>query len=232
MMKYALSIIMLFFSVWVHAEALHPIALEKVPLYPNDKASIQRGAKFFANTCMSCHTLIYLRFNSLAQKAGVVYEKMPVGIKNWYFGMTPPDLTLEVRVRGADWVYTYLHSFYQDSARQTQVNNLLIPNTSMPDILAPLRGIQVLSKKVAHTLPRASLQWYDVLELQQTGSMTPEQLDQTIADVVNFLAYASEPTKKERIDLGKWVIVFLGVFLILVYLLKREYWKDINRREK
>ena len=82
--------------------------------------------------------MIYLRYDKIAQEAGITYEKMPINVKTWPYGVTPPDLSLEADVRGVDWIYTYLHSFYQDSSRPTGVNNLLVPNTAMPDIVAAL----------------------------------------------------------------------------------------------
>ncbi len=207
------------------------IALEKVNVNLRDKHSIERGAKFFAMNCMMCHTMVYLRYNKVAQDAGVTYDKMPVNVKTWPFGITPPDLSLEVSVRGADWIYTYLHSFYMDPSRPTGTNNLLIANTAMSAILTAYQGQQVLAsdaKKSQFILDRLP-EWYDKLELKSAGSMTPQQFDATITDVVNFLAYAAEPYHNEQVRMGYWVIGFLILFFVLTYFLKKEYWKDVRK---
>jgi ubiquinol-cytochrome c reductase cytochrome c1 subunit len=202
---------------------------EQVSLDLNDTKSIERGAKFFANTCMSCHTLIYLRYDKLANDAGVVYEKMPVNVK-WPEGSVPPDLSLEASVRGADWLYTYLHSFYADPKRPTGVNNLLVLNTMMPGIIVPYQGQQALAVdlKQSETLNHV-WQWYDLVTLQSKGSMSSPEFDATIMDVVNFLCYAAEPFHAEQVRLGWKVLLFLAIFFVFAYLLKREYWTDIKK---
>lgn len=232
MMRYLLLIVVLLFSQGVFAEDIK-MALSKVPINSNDMKSIKRGAKFFATNCMICHTLIYLRYNKVAEDMGISYEKMPVNVKTWPNGVKPPDLSLEADVRGADWLYTYLHSFYLDTTRPTGMNNLLVPNTMMPGIIVPYEGQQILAQDVKQSrivyrdVYNANLQWYDLLTLEKQGSMTPEQFDATIADVVNFLVYAADPYRKEQAHLGWWVIGFLIILFILMYLLKKEYWKDV-----
>lgn len=212
---------------------LPKIALEKAPVNLQDVASIKRGAGIVSSICMACHTLVYLRYNKLAQESGVLYARMPVNVTNWPLNVKPPDLSLEVSVRGADWVYTYLHSFYVDPARPTKVNNLLLPNTAMAGILVPFQGQQALVQdaKWNERLFDHKLQWYDLLVLQAQGSMTPQQFDGMITDVVNFLAYASEPYQTEQRFLGWWVVGFLLVFFGLMYLLKKEYWKDLKKHK-
>lgn len=206
------------------------LQLAKSNVNINDVASIKRGAKFFSTICMACHTMIYLRFDKLAQEQGVTYEKMPINVTKWPTAVKPPDLSLEASVRGADWIYTYLHSFYMDKSRPTGFNNLLVPNSSMPDILAGFQGQQVLASDVKdmQKIYDHQYQWYDLLEESTKGSMTPEQYDALITDVVNFLQYAAEPYKAEQNRLGYWVIGFLLIFLVLIYLLKRAYWKDLH----
>ncbi len=226
-MKKYLAVIFLF---WFAAQAMaetSTIALEKVHTSSRDIESIKRGAKFFAANCMACHTLIYLRYDTLAQQAGVTYEKMPLNVKNWPLNVTPPDLSLAASAYGVDWLYTYLHSFYTDTTRPFGVNNLLRPNTAMPGMLVPYQGQQVLVKDFdsKQKVFNHQLQWYDVLQLQSPGSMTPQQFDATITDVVNFLAYAAEPYKNAQHTLGYWVIGFLLVLFVLTYLLKQAYWR-------
>ena len=231
MKRYLLTLLALFVVPCVlFAEETVPIALVDAPIDTSNVESIKRGAKFFAANCLSCHTLIYLRYNKLAQEAGITYEKMPVNVKNWPFGVTPPDLSLEIEARGADWIYTYLHSFYQDSTRPTGFNNLLVPSTAMPGIISAFQGLQVKVEAPPSTALFHSLQWYDLLVLQKQGSMKPDQFDAAIADLVNFLSYAAHPYQAEQQWLGWWVLGFLVVLLVLVFYLKKEYWKDIKKK--
>lgn len=231
MRKYVFLICFLIWTSVVYAQEAEPIvALESAPVNFHDKQSIQRGAKFFATNCMVCHTLIYLRYNKLAHDAGILYEKMPLNIKEWPNGVKPPDLSLEINRRGANWVYTYLHSFYVDPKRPTGFNNLVLPHSAMPDILAAYQGqqIRVPPPKNKRGFERVN-QWYDLVELKTPGSMDSEQFDETVRDVVNFLTYASEPYQGEQEQLGWWVIGFLIILFIFIYWLKHEYWKDLKR---
>lgn len=232
-MRYIFAIFLILFStqIWAEGEIFEGLQLAEAPIDRSDVASIKRGAKFFATTCMSCHTMVYMRYNKLAQEAGVTYEKMPINVKSWPYGVTPPDLSLEASVRGVDWIYTYLHSFYQDSSRPTGFNNLLVPQTSMPDIVAPFQGDQVLVKDPIPDLLN-HVRWYDLVKLTKQGTMTPEEFDGTIADLVNFLAYAAEPFRAEQHKIGWWVLGFLVIFTIMMYKLKKEYWKDVKKRRE
>jgi ubiquinol-cytochrome c reductase cytochrome c1 subunit len=231
MKRFLLTFALLLLPLVAFAEGELKIALSEAPIDTSDIESIKRGARFFAANCMSCHTLVYLRYDSLAQEAGVSYDKMPVNVKNWPYGVIPPDLSLEADFRGVDWIYTYLHSFYQDTGRPTGVNNLLVPNTAMPGIITPFQGTQT---RIAEPLPAIfhSLHWYDLVVLQKQGSMSPDQFDKAIADVVNFLAYSANPYQATQHAIGWWVVGFLLVLFVLSYFLKREYWKDIDRKNK
>lgn len=230
-MKRYLLLALAFFSVMstpVFAEDAAHIALSKAPVNTSDLESVKRGAKFFAANCMSCHTMVYLRYDKLAQENGVLYDKMPVNVKTWPNGVVPPDLSLEVDVRGADWIYTYLHSFYQDTNRPSGVNNLLVLNTAMPGIITAFQGIQTRIEgqpTIFH-----DLHWYDLLVLQKPGSLTADQFDAAMRDLLNFLSYAAHPYEAEQHYLGWWVLGFLFIFLIFAYYLKKEYWKDIKKK--
>jgi len=230
MRKYAWLIGLLLYSALSFAEQDVVIRLDKANINLHDKKSIERGGKFFATTCMVCHTLIYMRYDSLAKKVGVVYEKMPVNVTKWPLDVKPPDLSLEVNRRGADWVYTYLHSFYLDPTRPTGTNNLLFHNTAMTNVLAPFQGLQSkipdsdLGELIYH-----KPNWFNLLKQTSSGSMSPEEFDATIRDVVTFLAYASAPYQLQQEALGKWVLVFLFILFILAYFLKRSYWQDLKR---
>lgn len=230
MIRYIFAILAIFFAlpVWANEEGHQGLQLSQAPINRSDMESVKRGAKFFATNCMSCHTLVYLRYDKVAHEAGITYEKMPINVKSWPYGVTPPDLSLEADIRGVDWIYTYLHSFYQDSTRPTGVNNLLVPNTAMANILGPYQGDQEFVQHPIKDL-MGNVRWYDMLKLTKQGNMTPEQFDETTADVVNFLAYASAPYYQEQRNIGVWVLGFLCVLLVLMYLLKREYWKDVKK---
>jgi ubiquinol-cytochrome c reductase cytochrome c1 subunit len=234
MKRYILAILMLLFATTVFAEGEATIGLATAPINKSDMESVKRGAKFFASTCMSCHTMIYLRYDPIAQEAGITYDKMPINVKEWPYGVVPPDLSLEISVRGVNWVYTYLHSFYTDKSRPTGVNNLLVPGTAMPGIISAYQGEQVLlpATTVRSGLLVEDLQWYDKVELIRQGSMTPDQFDAAMADLVNFLSYAAEPYRAEQHQLGWWVLGFLVILFILMYALKKEYWKDVKKHKK
>lgn len=208
-----------------------PIKLEKVKVNTSDKASVMRGAKFFAAQCQTCHTMRYLQHNKLAAKAGVTLDKMPLKNKEWWLNVVPPDLTLIARVKGADWLYTYFHSFYKDSSRPTGYNNLLSPNVNMMNIFAGMQGEQVLTKEgkeeVAHAGWR-KMHYYNVLEMVKQGSMTPAEFNATMTDLVNFMVYASDPQKAEHQAIGYWVLGFLVFFFIIAYMLKKAYWKKVK----
>ncbi|QNK03846.1 cytochrome c1 [Dyella telluris] len=207
-----------------------------------DQASLQRGAKLFFNYCVGCHSLKYVRYSRMAEDLGLsedevmknlnftgakfgdpVIAHMPDDSAQQFFGKAPPDLSLEVRAKeqGADWVYSYLNSFYVDPTRPVGWNNTVFPNASMPFPLWELQGIQTAVKKEGSD---------DVekLELSQPGTLTPAQYQQATRDLSNFLEYAAEPAALQRQRYGIWVLLFLAGFTFLAYLLKKEYWKDVH----
>lgn len=215
---------------WALAEGEATIALSPATIHSSDMEAVKRGAKFFAANCMSCHTMVYLRYDKLAQAQGVSYDKMPVNVKNWPNGITPPDLSLEADVRGVDWIYTYLHSFYQDNTRPNGVNNLLVLNTAMPGIISAFQGTQIRIEGAAPSAIYHDTHWFDLLVLQKQGSMTPDQFDEAITDLVTFFDYAAHPYQEDQRWIGWWVLGFLFIFFILAYYLKKEYWKDIKKK--
>lgn len=235
-MKIKIRIIILFLlffpAVALAAQAGSPIVLESPHVNTADKASVLRGGKFFAQNCMVCHTMKYLKHNELAEKAGVTLDKMPLENKEWWLGIVPPDLTLIARQRGAAWLYTYFHSFYKDPSRPTGYNNLLMKDVNMLNVFATYQGDQVLTEEGKETLKENQYygkpHYYTVLKLVRSGSMTPEEFDQTTTDLVNFLVYASDPEKAKREYLGLWVLVFLFIFIVLTYFLKKAFWKDVE----
>ena len=139
----------------------------------------------------------------------------PVDAKKW-FGVAPPDLSVEVRARGADWVYAYLRGYYRDSTTATGWNNTVYVKTAMPHILYELQGEQVLNHKT------------NALELIKPGKLSASEYNLFVADLTNYMAYMAEPTKQSRQHTGWWVLLFLGVLLILAKILKNEYWRDVK----
>ena len=205
-------------------------------------ASLQRGARNFVNFCMGCHSAQYVRYNRLAEDLGISDDQMidnlmfaaekpqetmtiamPESDAQRWFGQAPPDLSLVARSRGTDYLYTFLRTFYLEEGSPTGVNNLVLANASMPHVLWELQGEQRLveeTDEAGHKVQR--------LELVRPGRMSPEDYDQFVKDLVNFLDYVGEPMQLERIRLGGWVIAFLLVFGLFSYLLKVEIWKDIK----
>ena len=211
-------------------------------------ASLQRGARDFMNYCAGCHSLKYLRYNRLGRDLGIpedllkanlmfttdkvgepiVSSMSPVDAEKW-FGRAPPDLSLVTRARGESWLYSYLLTFYADPSKTTGVNNLMLPGLSMPHVLSSLQGTQVLVKEEngetgehhgGHGKPK--------FELTQKGALTPEQYKEFVADLTNFLAYAAEPGRSGRVSVGFKVMAYLLVLLVLTYMLKKEFWKDVH----
>lgn len=210
----------------------------------HDIASVQRGARVFFNYCAGCHSLEYMRYERISQDLGLsekqvldnfdfngakfgdhAISSMPAADAAEWFGKAPPDLSLEVRAKGENWVYSYLKSFYLDPSRPVGWNNTVFPNASMPDPLWSLQGVQTAVYAPAKAGEDAKV---EKLEINQPGLETPEQFDRTARDVTAFLTYVAEPNTYARERLGLWVLMYLVAFSLLAVFLKREYWKDIH----
>jgi ubiquinol-cytochrome c reductase cytochrome c1 subunit len=210
-----------------------------------DRASLQRGAQAYMSYCSGCHSLKYLRYSRMADDLGLseqqvmdnlnftgaafgeqIQVSMPHDEASKWFGKMPPDLSLISRVRGSDWVYSYLKSFYIDESRPLGWNNSVFPNASMPNPLWELQGIQ-------HPIHgKAEQEGIDPpvtgFTIGQPGKVDARQYDQTVRDITNFLEYAGEPAALKRQSLGVWVVLFLALLTFLAYLVKTEYWKDVH----
>lgn len=204
------------------------------PIDASDHASLQRGAKTFINNCLNCHSANYMRYNRL-QDIGLTEKQIkdnllfagekvgdtmtvamnPKDAKKW-FGVVPPDLSVEVRARGADWVYAYMRGFYRDETTPTGWNNIVYDKVAMPHVLYEMQGEQVLNHETHQ------------LELVKPGKLSPSEYNAYVGDLTNYMAFMAEPGKQQRQQLGWWVLLFLGVILVLVRKLKKEYWKDIK----
>ena len=222
------------------------IALLKSGTDISNTESLQRGARNFMNYCSGCHSLKYLRYNRLAKDLKIpeselagnlmftsdkafdtINSSMPKDSDAW-FGKAPPDLSLMARERGVDYLYSYLKGFYVDKTRPWGVNNLYLPSAAMPDVLAELHGLQkpvFKNEQDERGNARMVLVGADAMT---PGSMKPEEYDQFVRDTVNFLDYAGEPVKDKRQSMGIFVMLFLLVFFVFAYLLKKEYWKDVH----
>ena len=188
------------------------------PINLKDKVSLQNGAKLFVNYCMGCHGLKYMRYERLAEDLGIPVElaqqylnfttdkagdtmdnaMVEADAKDW-FGAAPPDLTLEARLRGSDWLYSYLIGFYEDDTRPYGYNNHVFPSVGMPHVMADMEA-----------------------------SMDKEEFQRNMADLTNFLTYTAEPVRLERERLGVWVLLFLFIMFWPAYFMKKEYWKDVH----
>ena len=208
--------------------------LGSAPIDPSDKASLQRGARTFVNNCLNCHSANYMRYNRLVDigltekeiEENLLFAGKKVGdtmsvamnpkdAKKW-FGVTPPDLTVETRARGVDWFYAYMRGFYKDESTASGWNNVVFDKVAMPHVLYQLQGEQVLNHET------------HALELVKPGKLNPEEYNAFVADLTNYMAFMAEPAKQQRKSLGIWVLLFLGVLLVLVKKVKAAYWKDIK----
>lgn len=244
-----LLITLLFAPALALAAADH-LKLDRAPINEDDQASLQRGARHFVNYCMNCHSASYMRFNRLQDiglteaqiRDNLVFTGVKVGevmkiamdpkdAKAW-FGATPPDLSVTARSRasadgsGADWLYTYLRSFYRDAERPTGWNNTVYPNVGMPHALWELQGEQVLVERKVQG--EGFMKTDMALKLDKPGVLSAAEYDQMAADLVNYLVYMGEPVRTERKTIGMFVLLALGVLFIFVYALKKEYWKDVH----
>lgn len=240
------------------------IRMEPAPINRLDLASQQRGARIFVNYCLNCHTAKYMRYNRLtdlglteaqirdnlmfaSDRIGdtMTIAMRPADAKAW-FGVAPPDLTVEARVRGADWLYNYFLGFYRDEGTPSGWNNVVFPNVAMPHVLVEMggmnrlvttefkdheqaqaaalaaRGISVLAPGKNHTYT------VQTLVVESPGTLTPVEYQRMVADLVNFLDYMGEPAKNKRVSLGLIVLLYLGVLFVFAYWLKREYWKEVH----
>jgi len=214
--------------------------LEQVNIRLDDVAAMQRGARLYFNYCSGCHSLQYLRYSRIAEDLQLdpkdveksfmfnggkigdpIVSRMPAADATRWFGKAPPDLSLEARSKGADWIHAYLKSFYVDPGRPLGWNNTVFPNASMPNALWELQGLQA-------GIGGGHDGAVEKLELHTPGRQTPQEFDRTVRDITAFLQYAGEPAALKREAMGVWVLLYLGLFTLLAYLLKHEFWKDVH----
>lgn len=227
------------------------IAWDKAPNKTNDLVALQNGAKLFVNYCLNCHSAAFMRYNRLQDiglseqqiKDNLLFGDAKVGdtmkaaidpkqAKDW-FGGNPPDLTLIARSRsshagtGADYLYTYLRTYYRDAEKPTGWNNLAFPNVGMPHALWELQGVRepVFETMKSHGHDtKVFKEWRQVAP----GSMTPQQYDEAVGDLVGFLQWMAEPAQNARVRVGVWVLLFLGLFTVIAWRLNAAYWKNVK----
>ena len=225
------------------AGAQHEAELDSANNNVANTASLQRGAKYFVNYCMGCHSAQYVRYNRLGQDLQLTdqqlidnlmftgerpFDTMAIAMRpedsvRW-FGITPPDLSLIARSRGTDYIYTFLRSFYAAPDRPTGVDNTVLPGTAMPHVLWQLQGTQ----RAVFDTDEHGIEVFDRFETVRAGELDARAFDEVVRDIVNFLDYIGEPMKRERQQLGVRVIGFLLVFLLIAFMLKKEIWKDVK----
>lgn len=221
--------------------------LDRAPGNLHDKVSLQRGAAIFVNHCLNCHSASMMRYARLqdldlteqqirdslllaTDKIGdTMTAAMDPAIAKAAFGIVPPDLSLAGRSRGADWLYTYMRSFYRDPSTKSGWNNTLLPNVAMPHVLWEYQGDQALQVTTSARDPNTGdVKVSHKLVLERPGKLSPLEYEQYTADLVNFLAYMAEPAQSSRKLWGILVLFFLAGFFVLTLLLKQEYWKDVQ----
>jgi ubiquinol-cytochrome c reductase cytochrome c1 subunit len=239
------------FALGAQASESESVVWDKAPNYTNDLPALQNGAKLFVNYCLNCHSAAFMRYNRLRDiglteqqiKDNLLFTTDKVGdtmksaidprqAKEW-FGANPPDLTVIARSRsghggsGADYLYTYLRTFYRDPARATGWNNLAFPNVGMPNALWELQGVrepQYTTMEEHGHEAHVFTGWKQV----SPGTMTPLQYDQAVGDLVGYLQWMAEPAQNTRVRVGVWVLIFLGVFTLFAWRLNAAFWKDIR----
>lgn len=219
----------------------------------NDRESLQRGAKYFMNYCLSCHTIKYMRYARMAEDLGLTEaevmgslnftgikfgEKMTVAMTSAdgeaWLGIAAPDLSLTTRVKhgGADWIYSYLKSFYVDPTKPMGWNNQVLPGASMPHVLWELQGTQaaVYETKKSHDAEgkEVDTQVFSHFEQITPGKLDAKAYDQVARDISAFLEYVGEPAVLKRKSVGWTVVLFLAFFTFIAWLLKTEYWSDVH----
>jgi ubiquinol-cytochrome c reductase cytochrome c1 subunit len=219
------------------------VECDKVDIDLSDKASLQRGARIFVNYCLSCHSAGYMRYNRMGRDLGISDELvkgnllfaadkvgdlmkavMPREDARDWFGVAPPDLSLIARSRKPAWVYTYMRSFYRDNKSPSGWNNVVFSNVAMPHVLYEWQGDQ----RAVFKKDENGTEVFERLELERVGTMDQKEYNRAMRDLTNFLTYLGEPAKLVRYEIGIYVLIFLAVFLVFAYLLKKEYWKDIH----
>ena len=248
-MKTALKFLLVsmsFAAASAFASSGEEVHLDRAPINLKDMASLQRGAKTFINYCLNCHNAQFMRYSHLTQiglteqqikdnllfttdKIGdtMVSALDPADAKDWLKSV-PPDLTLSARVRGSDWLYTYMRGFYRDDTSPTGWNNTVFKGVSMPHVLHDLQGTQAMVQVGERRDHDGKMEPLMKLAIDRAGSMSAGEYDRNVADLVNYMTYMAEPARVQRTQLGVLVLFFLVIAFFVTLALKHEYWKDVK----
>ncbi len=232
------------------------IAWDRFPVSKaTDMAALQNGAKLFVNYCLNCHSAEFMRYNRLRDigltedqiKKNLMFTTDKVGdtmrttldpkqAKEWFGGM-PPDLTVIARSRasfskgtGADYLYTYLRSYYRDDTKATGWNNMAFPSVGMPHVLWELQGQRAanyVEEKDPHHEGRTVQRFTGYTQLTP-GTMTQTDYDEAVGDLVAFMQWMGEPAQNDRVKLGVYVLLFLALFTFIAWRLNAAFWKDVK----
>ncbi len=252
LLKKMLAVIALLPALAIANEGGHP--LDHAPDRSHDLSALQNGARLFVNYCLNCHSASLMRYNRLRDiglseeqiRDNLLFTSDKVGdlmktnlsaadAKQW-FGASPPDLSVIVRAKssdqgpGADWVYTYLRTYYKDASRPTGWNNLVYPNVGMPHVLWELQGIReanFVEEKDPHD-PTKTIHKFEGFKQVKAGKMNAQEYDTAVADLVAFMGWMSEPIKNKRQQLGVWVLLFMSLLVLLAWRLNESYWKEVK----
>ena len=217
--------------------------LDDVDIDMSDTASLQRGAGLFVNYCLSCHSAAFMRYNRMSEDlqipkevvednmmftadriGGLMKTAMPAEDAKVWFGKAPPDLSLIARSRGPEWIYTYMRSFYLDNTSPSGWNNVLFEKVAMPHVLYNLQG----ARHAVFKKDEQGVEVFDHYEMVKPGSLNEDEFDSAVRDLTNFMVYLAEPARMVRYKLGVYVLIFLSIFFVFAYLLKKEYFKDVH----
>lgn len=243
-MKKWLALLLFVPSMAFAAGSTVPLDDPKIDL--TDKESLQSGAQIFMNYCLGCHQMQYQRYQRMFNDLGIpedlgeqylqftgekvsdyITTPMPSEAAAVWFGAPPPDLTLVARVRGPEWLYTYMRTFYAEEGKTFGVNNLVFPNVGMPHVLEPLQGTPrktYESRMVDGTMTDV----YVGVKSEGNGKLSDDEYDMAVRDLVNFLEYTGEPSRLQSESIGKGVLIFIVIFFVFALLLKKDYWRDIK----
>jgi ubiquinol-cytochrome c reductase cytochrome c1 subunit len=242
--KILTGMLLLLVSVFAQAAAKYGV-LDDAGSNVFDRASLQRGAALFTNYCMGCHSVQFMRYQRLSDDLDLSEDEIrefltfgDQGMADYmlsamrgedaveWLGAAPPDLSLTARSRGADWIYTFLRSYYLTDEGW---NNRVLENPSMPHVMWDLQGIQRAVTETEVTEDGETRTAIVALELDQPGRMSPAEYNNAVRDIVAFMEYIAEPAILKRERIGIWVLLFLSLFTFLAYLLKQEFWKDVKK---
>jgi ubiquinol-cytochrome c reductase cytochrome c1 subunit len=223
------------------------VHLDKADVDLHNQASLQNGAKLFVNYCLSCHSAAYMRYNRMGKDLGLTDEQvknnlmfaadkvgdtmtvaMPESDAKKWFGTKIPDLTVVARSRGADWLYTYLRTFYLDPSRPWGVNNATFKDVGMPHVLWELEGLKKPVYETSTDHEGNETKHIVKYEMVQPGKLSEAEYDNAVRDLVNFMVYMGEPAKLSRYYIGVWVLLFLALLFVVSYAMKKEFWKDVH----